>query len=100
MNEDIAVDGDEATATLRLAVRERNGTTYEITDSWRFRWSDGAWLLSELPATIDTSAGTPSTLRDQDRDQDCDSPSTLQSQDRDQDCETPSTLRDQDRTGS
>lgn len=100
VDEAISVDGDEATATLRLAVRDRNGTTSELGDTWRFRWSDGAWLLSDLPATIDTSAGTPSTLRDQDRDQDCDTPSTLQSQDRDQDCDTPSTLRDQDRTDS
>ena len=101
VDEVISVDGDEATVTLRLAVRDRSGTTYELGDIWRFRWSDGTWLLRDLPATIDESAGTPSTLRDQDRDQDCETtPSTLQSQDRDQDCETPSTLRDQDRTDS
>lgn len=63
VTEDIEADGDTATVTLRLQMRERDGATYERGDTWRFRWSNGGWLLSELPATIDSDAGTPSTFR-------------------------------------
>jgi hypothetical protein len=63
VDEDIQVDGDDATVTLRLRVRTRDGETYELGDTWRFRWGDeSGWVLSELPATIDSSEAPPTTL--------------------------------------
>ena len=41
----------------RDRLRDRTG------DTWRFRWSDVAgWVLSELPATIDSSDAPSTTL--------------------------------------
>jgi|GEM_PF-3935407 predicted lipid-binding transport protein (Tim44 family) len=61
--EDIAIEGDEATVTLRLRVRSRDGEVYELGDTWRFRRSDeSGWVLSELPATVDSSEASPTTL--------------------------------------
>jgi hypothetical protein len=100
---DVMVEGDTATVNVRLRIRTTDGNTSELGDTWRFRWAEeDGWVLSEIPATIDSSETTPTTQQlqaqdqDQERDQDCETASTLQDQERQQNCDTPTTLRTED----
>lgn len=60
--DDITVTGDRATATVRLRVHHGDGSTDELHETWRFRWHDGRWELSEVPPMMGPGAGTPSTV--------------------------------------
>lgn len=54
LSEDITVDGDTATAELRFRIRDRDGETHELGETWHFRWSEAdGWQLSEVPDSLE-----------------------------------------------
>ena len=68
LDEETTVDGDQAEVRSRLRVRTQGEET-ELQVRWRLRYEEDDWHLSELPPCLE-GAPTPSTVRDQERDQD------------------------------
>lgn len=62
----IDVEGDRATVTARLRVREQNRTR-EVEQTWRFRWTAEGWRLDEVPQCLGGGTTTQSTAREQTR---------------------------------
>lgn len=67
LEEEITVDGDQAEVRSRLRVRAQGEET-DLQVQWRLRYEEGDWHLSELPPCLEGGT-TPSTVRDQERDQ-------------------------------